>query len=466
MTAIIVFFIVAITILRAKLLKKNGIKAHRGDYFTYFCIVKQIKGYFKASVAALIALLLGLQGTFSECSAQITQHTDTLAERSATTDSLHHRMDSVSISLLTVGPGNEVWSLYGHTAIRYQDRKTGADLAINYGSFSFEQPFFVLRFVFGLTDYEMAIYPMDLFMQVYEEEHRWVLQQTLNLTTQEKQAITNALYENYLPQNRTYRYNYFYDNCTTRARDIILKNLNASSYESDIQWNDNSYREMTHQWTANDRWTQFGNDLLLGLGSDFATKREAALFLPDSVRRDFTHTTLTNPDGTTRPLVSREEWLIQPSAADNSLASADGTSRIAPVLTPRLVLGLLFLAVLALTVYGWRTRRTLWLLDLLLLLFTGLCGLLLLAMVFSQHPTVRVNLQILLLNPLSLFLLYPTVRNERRGLSHRYWQVLACCLLLFFAGAFWQHYAEGMLFLALSLLIRCGANTVFRRRKD
>ena len=135
--------------------------------------------------------------------------------------------DSIEISLLTCGPRQQVYSLYGHTAIRFQDKQSGRDIAINYGVFSFDQPFFVLRFVFGLTDYEMGIAPFDIFEWEYGPTGCGVRQQVLNLTAQEKMAIAQAVDRNMEPQNRVYRYNFFYDNCTTRARDIIANNLNG-----------------------------------------------------------------------------------------------------------------------------------------------------------------------------------------------------------------------------------------------
>lgn len=133
--------------------------------------------------------------------------------------------DSIEISLLTCAPGKEVYSLYGHTAIRYNDKAKGIDIAINYGMFSFKTPFFIPRFIFGLTDYEMGIIPFDAFCEEYRYEDRDVIQQVLNLTADEKKEIIKAIETNYLPENRIYRYNYFYDNCTTRARDILIKTL-------------------------------------------------------------------------------------------------------------------------------------------------------------------------------------------------------------------------------------------------
>lgn len=357
------------------------------------------------------------------------------------------RMDSVQISLLTAGPGNEVWSLYGHTAIRYKDEATGEDLAVNYGMFSFNKSFFIIRFVLGLTDYEMGISSMDHFINSYGSEDRWVYEQTLNLTREEKLEITAALNENSLPENRVYRYNYFYNNCTTKAREMIINHLNIKGYLADNQWNGNSYRKMVHQWTTGHQWTRFGNDLLLGIGSDFKTEREASFFLPDSVRKDFDNIILTNPDGSKRKLVTKATWLIRPVKAHNLSSSS--------FVTPQIVFGSLFVIILLLTIYQWRSRRSLWPLDCLLLIATGLAGIILFVMIFSEHPTVRVNLQILLLNPLSLLFAIPVVRTARRGQCHWYWKVLSICLVLFLIGAFFQSYAEGMLLLAASLLARC-----------
>ena len=118
-------------------------------------------------------------------------------------------MDSVRISLLTCGPGNQVYSYYGHTAIRYHDLARQQDIAINYGIFSFQKSYFILRFVFGLTDYEMGIEDFATFISTYSHRGSWVKEQVLNLTRKEKWAITQAIDVNYRPENRVYRYNYF-----------------------------------------------------------------------------------------------------------------------------------------------------------------------------------------------------------------------------------------------------------------
>ncbi|MBR0489875.1 MAG: DUF4105 domain-containing protein [Prevotella sp.] len=361
-------------------------------------------------------------------------------------------MDAVDISLLTCGPGSEVWSLYGHTAIRYQNHDKKTDVAVNYGAFSFEQDYFVPRFVFGLTDYCMDIMPMHVFLQEYKREGRWVVQQDLNLTREEKAAITLALEQNSLPENRDYRYNFFYDNCTTRAMQMIINHLNTNGYKCDNQWEGESYRTMIHQWNEHHRWSRFGNDLLLGIKSDFKTEKEASYFLPDSLRKHFDSIILTNPDGTTRKLVSKESFLISKQKNGETI-----TLELF-LLTPATLFGFLFVFVFLISLLQFYTKGNYWLLDLVLLLASGLAGLILLAMVFSQHPTVSINLQILVLNPLNLLFLYPLIKSERKQQLHRYWICLFFCMIVFLIGGFWQSYAEGMNFVALCLLIRFIAN--------
>ena len=142
-------------------------------------------------------------------------------------------LDSLEISLLTCSPHQEVYSLYGHTAIRCRNTLTGEDIAVNYGVFSFDQPHFVLRFVFGLTDYSMGAYSFNDFEHEYSYYKSSVTQQVLNLTNAEKANIMAALRENAL--NPIYRYNYFFDNCTTRARDMLTSHLNGQvEYRSPI----------------------------------------------------------------------------------------------------------------------------------------------------------------------------------------------------------------------------------------
>lgn len=354
-------------------------------------------------------------------------------------------MDSVEISLLTCRPRQNVYSLYGHTAIRIQDKQNHLDMAVNYGMFSFDKPFFILRFVFGLTDYSMDIEDFEAFRIYYATRGAGVKQQTLNLTKEEKRAIIDAIIKNYEPQNRVYRYSYFYDNCTTRARDILLDNIKGTIRYQTRNKNSESYREMIHDYNEQQRWARFGNDLLLGIKADFPTNHEQQQFLPDNLRKDFDNAVVIDKNGQKRALVSNSSWVVLPGTQ----AEWSGFP-----LSPTTCAIIFFVIVVAFSIYERCETKMFCGMDIFLMLLTGLCGLILLAMVFSQHPTVRVNFQILLLNPISLIFLYPTVKCLRRNIIHRWLMAWMILIVLFLIGGFFQSYAEGMTIVALSLLIR------------
>ena len=371
-------------------------------------------------------------------------------------DSLLHQMDSVQISLLTCQPGKEVYSLYGHTAIRYQDKTHNIDIVVNYGLFSFGKPYFILRFIFGLTDYEMGIEPFPDFCSEYASEDRGVIQQTLNLTSQEKFNIANAINENYKPENRVYRYNYFYDNCTTRARDILVKNMNGNiKYVSDDN-GASTYRDLIHQWNENHLWARFGNDMLLGVKADMTINSDQKQFLPDNLRKAFDDALIINKNGVKEKLVSNTQIIVQ-----QSVQSASEITLLRPMTCSIFLL----IITIFITIFEFYKKYRLWGFDLFLMLVDGLAGVILTAMIFSQHPTVSLNLQLLLLNPLPLFFAVPVIKGIKKGVAHRYCILATILIIMFFVGNFFQEYAEGMNIVALSLLIRCLSLKVNYRNK-
>ena len=251
-----------------------------------------------------------------------------------------NKNDSIQISLLTCGPGEEVYSLYGHTAIRFHDLKNNQDLVINYGMFSFSQRFFIIRFVFGLTDYEMGIMPFDAFMEEYESEGRWVKEQVLNIPLQDKMKIAMAIENNYLPENKTYRYNYFYDNCTTRARDILIKNISENVEVKDNQSVKSSYRKEIHKWNTNHCWARWGNDLLLGVNADRSIDRKEQQFLPDNLSKDWKTATIKYTDGKVYPFISQEHYLI-----GKTLSTKDSAQN-SNIFNPYTLIGAIILVIL------------------------------------------------------------------------------------------------------------------------
>lgn len=353
--------------------------------------------------------------------------------------------DSVEVSLLTCSPHEEVYSLYGHSAIRWHDLHqegplAGEDLAYNWGIFNFDKPYFVARFVFGLTDYELGTIPFRTFCVYYEHWGSSVTEQVLNLTNEEKLQVRDALANNLRPENRIYRYNFFYDNCSTRPRDIVEKCVNGKIEYAPREDYSPSYREMVSFCTRNHPWATFGNDMLLGIKADLKTDMKQQEFLPENLLYDFDRAQIY-ANGNYRQLVSERRMAVMPGV---QIIERDFP------LTPMQCACILLVITVGISLFDWkRKKRSAWY-DVVLLLMQGLAGCVLFVMLFSQHPTTSTNLQILLLNPLALGFIPAVIRKK-----NRIWpKIQIAMIVLFLIGSVFQHYADGMLIVALCLLLR------------
>jgi hypothetical protein len=194
-------------------------------------------------------------------------------------DSSHLR-----ISLLTCSPGAELYSTFGHTAIRVTDSVNATDMVYNYGTFDASDPQFYVKFTKGLMRYSLSDYSFQEFLQEYHYEKRYVIEQNLNLTGGEKQQLYAALRENAQEANRHYNYYFHTDNCTTRARDMIVQRSGAAVIVKNILPEKvPSFRNLIHTYLdkGNQYWSKLGIDLLLGSNLDKKVTIESAMFLPD-----------------------------------------------------------------------------------------------------------------------------------------------------------------------------------------
>lgn len=131
------------------------------------------------------------------------------------------------ISLLTCTPGDELYSTFGHSAVRVFDSTSSKDIVFNYGMFDFEDPDFYVKFVKGKLRYFVAADNFENFKTEYQYYHRGITEQVINLSAEEKTAIQKFLYNNIREENKYYKYDFLFDNCTTRLRDIIVRNKTA-----------------------------------------------------------------------------------------------------------------------------------------------------------------------------------------------------------------------------------------------
>ena len=218
--------------------------------------------------------------------------------------------DSIRLSLLTCAPGEEIYSLFGHTAIRYENPSQGIDIVFNYGLFSFNTPNFILRFALGETDYQLGATDFPHFAAEYAFFGRSVWQQTLNLTDEEKSGLVRLLQENYRPENRVYRYNFFYDNCATRPRDKIEESIAGTViYPAEPQDYSRSFRDIVHQYCKGHPWARFGIDMCIGSEADRPITQRRMMFAPFYLMDAFAGAQIKN-DSIRRPLVENSELII------------------------------------------------------------------------------------------------------------------------------------------------------------
>ncbi|MGM9713928.1 MAG: DUF4105 domain-containing protein [Prevotella sp.] len=361
------------------------------------------------------------------------------------------------ISLLTCSPHDEVYSLYGHTALRVEDRRRGMDLAVNYGMFSFSKPFFVLRFVFGLTDYEMGIEPFEVFCREYEYYGSRVTQQVISLTDTEKQRVIDALMENYKPENRVYRYNFYYDNCTTRACDIVTENIDGKVVYDNTIDDGMTMRQMLHRLNNGSPWASLGNDLLLGVGADRPLHGDDTRALPLSAMKAMEKAYVIDNKGERRKLVETTTTPVK--------EATPWTAKGFP-LTPVTCSSILLAVVAALSLLEWRTGRYMWMLDGILFVIMGVCGLIITAMVGSQHPTVRTNIQILLFNPIPILFGWKAIRNRMRGGCHWIWKTgaIMICLMVVLSAFGIQWLDPAVKILSVTVMIRYALGIVADER--
>src|ERR1700754_237019 len=178
----------------------------------------------------------------------------------AQTDSCH-----LHISLLTCSPGEELYSSFGHTAIRVSDRATGMDIVFNYGTFDDSDSYFYLKFTRGLMLYALSAYSFRDFQYEYKMQNLGVIEQTLQLSCDEKNKLLKQLQQNAQEANRYYYYYFLDDNCTTRAKDMIRKNAAAGLTLNNILPTDRpTFRNLIHSYLdkSDQPWSKLGIDIL------------------------------------------------------------------------------------------------------------------------------------------------------------------------------------------------------------
>lgn len=222
---------------------------------------------------------------------------------SAQNDSCHLR-----ISLLTATPGDLLYSTFGHSALRVTDSVRNADIVFNYGTFNFEEPNFYMKFVRGKLPFYLSVDRFDDFITEYQEDNRGITEQVLDLNCYEKERIYALLNENMMGPNRKYKYDFTFDNCTTRLRDLIERATDSTVQFGHVIQRKVTFRNLIYEYLNNNdkQWSKLGIDILLGSKMDVAVTPYQAMFLPDYLMKTLDSTTLDK-----KPLVGEKHSLFK-----------------------------------------------------------------------------------------------------------------------------------------------------------
>lgn len=302
--------------------------------------------------------------------------------------------EKAQISVITLGPDpNELYAAFGHSAIRVYDSLQGIDYAYNYGVFDFNQPNFYLNFARGFLYYKLGVYSYPDFRDSYIYYNRFIHEQVLNLTPEQKQKIFDYLQWNALPENQTYRYDYFYNNCATKIRDVFAEVLGSEiHFDGSFIKTDYTIRELTDLYLSPLPWGDLGIDICLGLPMDKKASPYEYMFLPDYIESSFNNCGIKDKD-ILIPIVKERISVFEVGPIETGKS----------LFHPWTVFGAFLILSALLSYRDWKKRQLSKWFDTTLFLIVGLIGLLLLLLwIATDHKAAANNFNLLWAFPVHL----------------------------------------------------------------
>jgi len=349
------------------------------------------------------------------------------------------------ISVLTIGPGSNLNDAFGHNGFRIKDKQLGLDVVYGYGQYDFETPNFYLKFAQGKLNYLISKHSFSDFYNTYKYYDRTIEEQVLNFSASEKQQLYDYLVNNYKPENRPYLYDFFYDNCATRIRDITKSVTNKDlTLLTPAKYKAKTFRELIHEHVGLNTWGSFGIDLALGSVIDRNADTYEQMFLPKYIHEFFGQTKIEN----SKNLVKKSSTIYKnrhKSTTENFFFS------------PLMILTLIATLILFVTYKDKKHKRHSKWLDVVLFGVTGILGVLMLFLWFgTNHSATAYNYNMLWAFPLNLFmigqLLKPKVKNWFK--SYLKFLIIMFCLLSLHWIIGVQVFAIALIPLLIALLVR------------
>jgi len=351
------------------------------------------------------------------------------------------------ISVITCGPGyNELYATFGHSAFRVHDIPNKIDKVYNYGTFNFDTDNFYLKFTQGKLLYDLRAYNFGAFLQGYHRENRWVKGQVLDLTNNEVQKISDFLENNAKTENRSYKYDFFFDNCSTKLYDVLETVLGKKiEFDNNFDKHDYTHRDLIYQYTTYLPWSSFGIDLALGSVIDRKATAKEYMFLPDYVFSAFEKISI-NENGKAKPIVKRTEEI---------LLDQDEQIQNNSIFKPFLIFSFLAIIVILLTIKDYKNNKRNKVLDTVIFGITGITGIIVLLLWFAtDHSATANNFNILW--AFAPNLIFAFIINKDRLISYYYiFTLLALLDILVLLWIFqFQVFAIGLIPILIGLYTR------------
>jgi hypothetical protein len=354
--------------------------------------------------------------------------------------------ENAEISVITIGPGSSLNDAFGHSAFRIKDTKKGLDLVFNYGVYDFEAPNFILKFTQGKLDYLIGLNRFDNFYNAYTAQNRSITSQILNLSSTEKQQLFNYLINNYKPENRRYLYDFLFNNCATKIKEVTnLATQNPIDFNIPKDYSEATFRTLIQNNLNKNSWGSLGIDIALGSVIDRYATPEQHMFLPKNIHSFFDIATIQNSN---TPLVKTRKTLFKASAKNK-------TSNF--IFSPLFLFGILGLVIVFITYNDFKTGKRTKTLDFILFGVTGLAGVVIMLLWFAtDHQTTKNNYNLLWANPLNLILLFQILKTTLPNWINKFLKflIILLCLLVFHWVTGVQVFAIALIPLLIALFIR------------
>ena len=342
------------------------------------------------------------------------------------------------ISILSIGEGPSLVDAFGHTAIRVKDAQLKNDIVFNFGVYDFNSPNFYSNFVKGRPEYKLAIQNYSNLIQNYIRQKRYIVEHQLNLDQNSTKIIIDLLVEKL--NDPYYIYDYFRDNCTTRAADIVIDKTNNKFKDDKLESEAIlTFRDLIHRKINENSWAALGIDLCLGAIIDKKINTRETFFLPENLMN---YLDLYEGDIIKRNIIYSPESEI--SYREN-------------LPSPLLINLILSLIIVTITIFNFKSNKWNKSLDSLIFLISGSIGILIIYLwFFSNHFAGAQNFNFLWAFPLNFALIFAIYKNKIPNWSIGYIKLLIILIILLFLH--WttgvQKYNLTLLPIFVALLIR------------